>query len=407
MEEAGIEVAITQVGDRYVIDEMLRARLGARRRAVRPHHRHRLRRHRRRDRRGADDDARARRAPTSPTPCRWRSCRRRWSTSRSPTARRSPTPPRSGRRSSARTRRLEGRGRVLLRPSGTEPLVRVMVEAPSAEEAEAVCERLVAVVRARAGLSRARRPLPLLAFMCGIVGYVGGRPCEELLVAGLEKLEYRGYDSAGVSVIEDGEVDSVHAVGNLANLRAAVEERAANGAGALPPSTHRHRPHPLGHPRPRHRGERPPARRQLRQGPHRPQRDRREPRRAAPAAAGRGRGVHLRDRRRGRRPPDRRTTTTATSPPPSAPPSPSCAATTPSSPCTPTSPSGWSAPARSARWSPGSARGRPSSPRRSPPSSPTPGSRCRSKTTRSSRSTPAGCGSPTPRATRSSARPKR
>jgi phosphoglucosamine mutase len=42
---------------------------------------------------------------------------------------------------------LEGRGRVLLRPSGTEPLVRVMVEAPSAEEADAVCERLVALVR--------------------------------------------------------------------------------------------------------------------------------------------------------------------------------------------------------------------------------------------------------------------
>ena len=42
---------------------------------------------------------------------------------------------------------LEGRGRVLLRPSGTEPLVRVMVEAPSAEEADAVCKRLVAVVR--------------------------------------------------------------------------------------------------------------------------------------------------------------------------------------------------------------------------------------------------------------------
>jgi phosphoglucosamine mutase len=42
---------------------------------------------------------------------------------------------------------LEGRGRVLLRPSGTEPLVRVMVEAPSLEEAQAVCDRLVAVVR--------------------------------------------------------------------------------------------------------------------------------------------------------------------------------------------------------------------------------------------------------------------
>jgi phosphoglucosamine mutase len=42
---------------------------------------------------------------------------------------------------------LEGRGRVLLRSSGTEPLVRVMVEAPTAEEAESVCERLVSVVR--------------------------------------------------------------------------------------------------------------------------------------------------------------------------------------------------------------------------------------------------------------------
>lgn len=42
---------------------------------------------------------------------------------------------------------LDGRGRVLLRPSGTEPLVRVMVEAPSAEEADAVCRRLVDIVR--------------------------------------------------------------------------------------------------------------------------------------------------------------------------------------------------------------------------------------------------------------------
>ena len=42
---------------------------------------------------------------------------------------------------------LEGRGRVLLRPSGTEPLVRVMAEAPSAGEADAVCERLVEIVR--------------------------------------------------------------------------------------------------------------------------------------------------------------------------------------------------------------------------------------------------------------------
>jgi glucosamine--fructose-6-phosphate aminotransferase (isomerizing) len=72
--------------------------------------------------------------------------------------------------------------------------------------------------------------------LCGIVGYVGSRPCEELLLSGLEKLEYRGYDSAGLSVLADGQVESVHAVGNLANLRAAVEARANNGAGPLPPS---------------------------------------------------------------------------------------------------------------------------------------------------------------------------
>jgi glucosamine--fructose-6-phosphate aminotransferase (isomerizing) len=76
--------------------------------------------------------------------------------------------------------------------------------------------------------------------MCGIVGYVGGRPCRDLLIAGLEKLEYRGYDSAGVSVIEDGRVESVRAVGNLSNLRAAMEERGEPGGGvavAAPPAT--------------------------------------------------------------------------------------------------------------------------------------------------------------------------
>jgi len=67
--------------------------------------------------------------------------------------------------------------------------------------------------------------------MCGIVGYVGARPCRDILVAGLEKLEYRGYDSAGVSTIEDGRVESVRAVGNLSNLRAAIERRDAAGGG--------------------------------------------------------------------------------------------------------------------------------------------------------------------------------
>jgi glucosamine--fructose-6-phosphate aminotransferase (isomerizing) len=68
--------------------------------------------------------------------------------------------------------------------------------------------------------------------MCGIVGYVGGRPCRDLLIAGLEKLEYRGYDSAGLSLLENGHLDTVRAVGNLANLKEAVHE-AAEGGGSI------------------------------------------------------------------------------------------------------------------------------------------------------------------------------
>ena len=82
---------------------------------------------------------------------------------------------------------------------------------------------------------------PVCLSMCGIVGYVGKRPCRDLLIAGLEKLEYRGYDSAGISLLQDGHIDSVRAVGNLANLRAAVgiEGEGGNGgvAVAAPPAT--------------------------------------------------------------------------------------------------------------------------------------------------------------------------
>src|SRR5438477_5420623 len=67
--------------------------------------------------------------------------------------------------------------------------------------------------------------------MCGIVGYVGGRPCRELLLEGLEKLEYRGYDSAGVSVLENGRIDSVRAVGNLSFLRQAMAESTPETGG--------------------------------------------------------------------------------------------------------------------------------------------------------------------------------
>ena len=144
---------------------------------------------------------------------------------------------------------LGDRGRVLVRPSGTEPLVRVMVEAPAQDEADAIAS-VLRTGRARIGLVRPptvgagappRRPPSTLypVGMCGIVGYVGRRPCRDLLVAGLEKLEYRGYDSAGISLLEGDRVETVRAVGNLANLRSAVEERVGEGGVAVadPPAT--------------------------------------------------------------------------------------------------------------------------------------------------------------------------
>jgi glucosamine--fructose-6-phosphate aminotransferase (isomerizing) len=73
--------------------------------------------------------------------------------------------------------------------------------------------------------------------MCGIVGYVGKRPVQELLLAGLTRLEYRGYDSAGISMIEGGTIESIRSVGNLAHLREAVEERAAAGEGTIAVAT--------------------------------------------------------------------------------------------------------------------------------------------------------------------------
>ncbi|MDQ6746367.1 MAG: glutamine--fructose-6-phosphate transaminase (isomerizing) [Actinomycetota bacterium] len=69
--------------------------------------------------------------------------------------------------------------------------------------------------------------------MCGIVGYVGKREARPLLLAGLQKLEYRGYDSAGISVLADGRIDAVRAVGNLSALRGALVERPPPAAVAV------------------------------------------------------------------------------------------------------------------------------------------------------------------------------
>ena len=65
--------------------------------------------------------------------------------------------------------------------------------------------------------------------MCGIIGYVGSRPSKDLLIAGLERLEFRGYDSAGIALLEEDGLEYVRAVGNLQNLK---EAAGPNGSGA-------------------------------------------------------------------------------------------------------------------------------------------------------------------------------
>ncbi len=88
--------------------------------------------------------------------------------------------------------------------------------------------------------------------MCGIIGYVGGRECKPLLLQGLERLEYRGYDSAGIALMEQDGLDYVRAVGNLQNLKLAVGPNgssATTGLGHTRWATHgrvvEHNAHPL------------------------------------------------------------------------------------------------------------------------------------------------------------------
>ncbi|GAA3335262.1 glutamine--fructose-6-phosphate transaminase (isomerizing) [Amorphoplanes nipponensis] len=65
--------------------------------------------------------------------------------------------------------------------------------------------------------------------MCGIVGYVGGRPALQIVLDGLRRLEYRGYDSAGIAVIDNSVILTEKKAGKLANLEKALVERAGDG----------------------------------------------------------------------------------------------------------------------------------------------------------------------------------
>src|SRR3989475_89577 len=71
------------------------------------------------------------------------------------------------------------------------------------------------------------------AAMCGIIGYIGSGEAVPLRLAGLKRLEYRGYDSAGLAVLREGKIDVRRSVGKLANLVKAVNGAGLNGTAGI------------------------------------------------------------------------------------------------------------------------------------------------------------------------------
>jgi glucosamine--fructose-6-phosphate aminotransferase (isomerizing) len=91
--------------------------------------------------------------------------------------------------------------------------------------------------------------------MCGIIGHVGQNDCVSLLVEGLQRLEYRGYDSAGIAVVSDGRIEVRRCQGKLGQLKALLDEQPASGSVGIghtrwathgPPSDINAHPHKVG-----------------------------------------------------------------------------------------------------------------------------------------------------------------
>src|SRR5262245_64151205 len=79
-----------------------------------------------------------------------------------------------------------------------------------------------ACAKVRSSRNRRARISATVPYVCGIVGYAGARPALPIVIDGLRRLEYRGYDSAGVAVVDGGRLLTEKRAGKLANLEKAV-----------------------------------------------------------------------------------------------------------------------------------------------------------------------------------------
>ena len=136
-------------------------------------------------------------------------------------------------------------------PAETRPSPQRQLPAPR-KPARPKKRRSQAQGRRGAGSGTRPRWAPREALMCGIIGYVGDRDASFILVQGLKRLEYRGYDSAGVATFHDGQIDGAARPRQARQPREPAARGSDHGHG-------RHRSHALGDPRAPVRAERPSA----------------------------------------------------------------------------------------------------------------------------------------------------